>query len=54
MVDDHGFAVGQAHHFAPVTPGNQVDRRRGVMDDVDARRGPSEQGAVEPLEVLAH
>ena len=54
MVHYDGSAVAQAHLFAAVAPGDQVDRGRGVMDDVNAGWRLGEKRTVEPLEVLAH
>ena len=54
MVDDDRAPVTQAHLFAAIAPGDQVDRGGGVMDDVDARRRAGQKRPVEPVEVLAH
>ena len=54
VVDDNRRPVGQAHLFAPIAPADQIDRGRGVMDDVDPLWCAGDQRAVEPLEVLAH
>ena len=54
MVDDDRSAVGQSYLFAPIAPGDDVDGRRLVMDDVDVWRRAGDEAPVEPLEVLAH
>ena len=54
VVDDDRSPVGQPHLLAAVAPGDDVDRRRWVMNDVHARRRAVDERPVEPPEVLAH
>ena len=54
VVDDDRPSVGQPHLLRAVAPGDQIDRRRRVVDDMDARWGAGDKRPVEPLEVLAH
>ena len=54
MVDDNRSTVGQVHLLGAVAASDEIDRRRGVVNNVDPRRRAGHQRPVEPLEVLAH